>query len=94
MVVEPPAGTVTRYRRAALVPSFSGLTVEAPCSTWLLMPSFGYGVMFFAPNTRASFVSFSQNKGSGSPSPNSTMGTDFEWLPTIRLPSSRSVRFG
>ena len=38
----------------------------APPITWSLMPSFGYGVSGAAPNSRARFVSFSQNSTVGS----------------------------
>src|SRR5262249_41797833 len=48
-----------------LVPLRSGLTVGAPWITWLLMPSFGYGVTGAAPYRRSTFVSFSQNNAVG-----------------------------
>ena len=56
-----PAGTVSRYQNAHLVPRRSGLTVGAPDTTWSLMPSFGYGVAARTPYRRSTFVSFSQN---------------------------------
>ena len=61
----PPAGTVTSYQNAALVPVRSGFTVAFPLTTWSLMPSFGYGVNGAEPNSRWSFVSFSQNTAVG-----------------------------
>ena len=36
-----PAGTVTWYQNAHLVPVPTGLTVAAPWITWSLMPSLG-----------------------------------------------------
>jgi hypothetical protein len=56
---------VTWYQNAHLVPVRPGLTVAAPPITWSLMPSFGYGVTGAAPNSLATFVSFSQNSAVG-----------------------------
>src|SRR5271165_832492 len=64
-----PAGTVTWYQNAALVPVRSGFTVAAPLTTWSLMPSLGYGVIGWAPNSLATLVSFSQNSAVGSTPP-------------------------
>ena len=60
-----PAGTVTLYQKAHLVPLRSGLTVAAPWITWSLMPSLGYGVIGSAPYRRFRLVSFSQNNAAG-----------------------------
>ena len=60
-----PAGTVTWYQNAHLVPLPTGLTVAAPWITWSLMPSLGYGVSASAPYSPARFVSFSQNSSCG-----------------------------
>ena len=76
------------------MPSLSGFTECAPCSTWSLIPSFGYSVSFCPPNSLALLVSLSQNSFSGFPSPISTSGADLEWLATIRSPSNRSVGLG
>ena len=56
---------MTWYQNAHLVPVRPGLTVGAPPITWSLMPSLGYGVSGAAPNSRARFVSFSQNSAVG-----------------------------
>src|SRR5689334_21151539 len=61
-----PGGTVMRYQNAILVPVPPGFTVGAPCTTWSLMPSFGYGVLGGDPKMRGKFVSFSQKSGVGS----------------------------
>ena len=47
------------------MPTPSGLTVAAPETTWSLIPSFGYGVVAAAPNTRGAFDSFSQRSALG-----------------------------
>src|SRR5438477_9345438 len=52
-----------RYQNAILVPVPPGFTVGAPCTTWSLMPSFGYGVLGGDPKMRGKFVSFSQKSG-------------------------------
>src|SRR5256885_17174316 len=51
-----PAGTVMRYQHAIFVPVLLGFTVGAPCTTWSLMPSFGYGVLAADPKKRGKFV--------------------------------------
>ena len=74
---DPPAGTVRTYQAAAFVPVQLGLTVSAPCTTWSLMPSLGYGVVGGWSPKRTTFVSFSQNSSSVSvpsgPSPTSSV---------------------
>ena len=67
---QPQFGRATRGDCDAVperpfVPTPSGLTVAAPETTWSLIPSFGYGVVAAAPNTRGAFDSFSQRSGSG-----------------------------
>src|SRR5438128_11873049 len=54
-----------RYQNAVLVPVPPGCTVGAPCTTWSLMPSFGYGVLAADPKIRGKFVSFWQKSGVG-----------------------------
>src|SRR5439155_9814367 len=54
-----------RYQHAIFVPVLLGCTVGAPCTTWSLMPSFGYGVLAADPKIRGKFVSFSQKSGVG-----------------------------
>ena len=55
-----------RYQHAIFVPVLLGFTVGAPCTTWSLMPSFGYGVLAADPKKRGKFVSFSQKSRVGS----------------------------
>jgi len=58
---------VRRYQNAAFVPASSAIVSE-PETTWSLIPSFGVAVAGAEPNSRSSFVSFSQKTTSGLPS--------------------------